>query len=259
MEATKTNHFFIKQGLSSNAIKLFAAIAMFLDHISVFIPSNTPIFWCMRLLGRAAAPIFFYFIVEGYNHTHNKNKYTFNLAIFSIISYVPFILCFDGTLNANTFLNFNVIYNLLIGLLIVRTRHEIKNIFLRWPLICLLFLLSCFGDWGYVAPLTILIFDLYYGNRKNQLCAYTLMVILRTGLLLKIVHPFSCFARFRTFDFSEWHNIIGYDLGMLIPIIFLLLYNDKKGSGGAVAKWGFYIFYPVHLLLIAIVKMYLLK
>jgi len=258
METTLANSSLIKRGLSGNTIKLFAMSAMFLEHISIFFTDAPVLFWFMRFLGKAAAPIFFYFVVEGYHHTHNKNKYTLNLAVFSIISYVPFILCFDGAINADTFLNFNIIYNLLIGLLVIRARHEIKNGLLRWFMIGVLFLLSCFGDWGWIAPLTILTFDLYYGNCKNQLYAYTLLTVLRTGLLTKILSPMLFFARWKTtFDFTEWSNF-GYDFGALIPvIILLLLYNGEKGRGGKFAKWGFYIFYPLHLLIIAVVKMYL--
>lgn len=229
--------------------------AMLLEHISVFLPSDTLLFWCMRFLGKAAAPVFFYFIVEGYHHTHSKNRYTLNLAIFTVVSYVPFILCFDGVLNTDTSLNFSVIYNLLIGLLVLRTRHEVKNFILRWLLICILFLLSCFGDWTWIAPFTILIFDLFYGNRKNQLYAYALLTVLRTNLLVKVLSPMLFFARFKTFDFSDW-NTIGYDFGALIPIIYLMLYNGKKGGKGNAAKWGFYIFYPAHLMVIAVLKNY---
>lgn len=257
MESTFLNHSFIKRGVSGNAIKLFAMSAMFLEHISIFFTETPVLFWCMRILGKAAAPIFFYFVVEGYHHTRNKNKYTLTLAVFSMISYVPFVLCFDGVINADTFLNFNIIYNLLIDLLILRARHEIKNPQLRWSLMGLLFLLSCFGDWSWTAPLTILVFDLYYGNKKNQLYAYTLLTVLRTGILVKVLSPVLFFARWKTsFDFSEWSNF-GYDFGALIPIIILLLYSGERGGGGKSVKWGFYIFYPLHLFIIAILKMYL--
>lgn len=257
MDSTLANNSLTRRGLSGNAIKLLAMSAMLLEHISVFFTKAPALFWCMRFLGKAAAPIFFYFIVEGYRHTHNKNRYTLNLAVFSIISYVPFILCFDSAINADTFLNFSIIYNLLIGLLVIRASHEIKNRILRWSLIAVLFLLSCFGDWGWVAPLTILIFDLYHENRKNQIYAYTLFTLIRTGLLTKILSPMLFFARWKTgFDFTEW-GYFGYDFGTLIPVVILLLYNGEKGRGGEIAKWGFYVFYPLHLLIIAILKMYL--
>ncbi|MDF3001772.1 MAG: hypothetical protein K0Q48_1891 [Bacillota bacterium] len=255
METNQLSLNFDKRSLSGNTIKLLAMTAMLLEHTSVFLPSDTVLFWCMRFFGKAAAPVFFYFVVEGYHYTRNKNRYTLNLAMFTVVSYVPFILCFDGALNVNTFLNFSVIYNLLIGLLVIRTRHEVENFALRWFFICILFLLSCFGDWTWIAPLTILIFDLFYGNRKNQLYAYALLTVLRTDLIVKVLSPVLFFSRFKTFDFSEWHTI-GYDLGALIPILFFLLYRGKKGGGGNIAKWGFYMFYPAHLMVIAVIKMY---
>lgn len=257
MDISFENNSHTKRGLSGNAIKLFAMSAMLLEHISVFFVEVPALFWCMRFLGKAAAPIFFYFIVEGYHHTRDKNKYTLSLAVFSLISYAPFILCFDGAINADTFFNFSIIYNLLIGLLIIRARHEIKNKILRYYFIAMLFLLSCFGDWSWIAPLTILTFDVYYGNTKKQLYAYTLFTVIRTGLLTKFLSPMLFFARWKTsFDFTEW-GTFGYDFGALIPIIILAFYNGERGRGGKLAKWGLYIFYPLHLLLIAILKMYL--
>lgn len=245
-----------KNGLSSNALKLYAVIAMFLEHVSVFVPQDTFVFFIMRLLGRSAAPIFFYFVVEGYHHTQNKNRYTLNLALFAVISYIPFILCFDGALNAETFLNFNVIYSLLIGLLVIRARHEIKILPLKYLAIAALFAMSCLGDWGYIAPLTILTFDVFYGNIKNQLFSFSLVTILRNGLLVTLLGPFLSFARWHAFDFSDWNRIVWYEFGVFIAIALITFYNGEKGRSSKFTKWGFYLFYPLHLLIIALIKIF---
>ena len=40
------------------------------------------------------------------------------------------------------------------------------------------------------------------------------------------------------------------ELGVAVAPALLALYNGTRGRGGAVAGWAFYLFYPLHLLLI---------
>jgi len=161
-------------GLSGNSLKLIAIVAMFIDHAAIaFVPLGTPLYILMRAIGRTAAPIMFFFIAEGYHHTHNINLYTLRLALFALISYLPFIYFRTGALpNANNFLNLNVIYTLFLGLLAVRARHEIKNTYIKWMAIALLLLVSVFGDWSFTAVLLILVFDFFRGNFKQQRILY---------------------------------------------------------------------------------------
>lgn len=44
-------------------------------------------------------------------------------------------------------------------------------------------------------------------------------------------------------------------LGVFLAIPLLCCYNGKRGSGGRAAKWGFYIFYPAHLLVLWILNL----
>jgi hypothetical protein len=51
-----------------------------------------------------------------------------------------------------------------------------------------------------------------------------------------------------------------YILGLFIPLILLAFYNGRPGSSGhnrraaTASKWGFYIFYPAHLTVLALIK-----
>jgi len=68
--------------MSSTALKLVALLLMLLDHIALFIP-NMPE-W-LRYLGRGAAPIFMFCLVEGFIHTSDRIKYLKRLYIGSAI------------------------------------------------------------------------------------------------------------------------------------------------------------------------------
>lgn len=133
------------RGISGSTIKLVAIVTMLIDHIAAicldnilikrglytldwsnseamnkFIAENGLLYnldKLMRSIGRLAFPIFCFLIVEGFLHTRSKWKYTLRLALFALISEVPF----DLAVHAKPFFwgYQNVYFTLLIGLLVL--------------------------------------------------------------------------------------------------------------------------------------------
>lgn len=84
-----------KKGLSANQLKWIAIICMLIDHFTwVFIPTSTVLAQVLHIIGRTTAPIMFFFIAEGYEKTSNFNKYALRLALFGLVSFVPYMLAF---------------------------------------------------------------------------------------------------------------------------------------------------------------------
>lgn len=242
-----------KPTLTATTLKYIAIIAMVIDHTASAFVSDYygPLGSVMHFLGRITGPIMFYFIAEGYHHTRNVNKYTARLAVFAVISYVPFILFRYGVLpNPVNFLTFDVIYTLFLGLLALRARHEIQNPFLRWALILLILVLSSWGDWGYFGILCILVFDTYHGEFNYQAFGYSILVFMR---ILIIFSPLIMLvARGQPpEDITRQLAQCFVTSGMFLPLGLLYFYNGELGSGN---KWFFYIFYPLHLLILALLK-----
>lgn len=120
----------VKKGIPGSTLKIIAIIVMFIDHFAAIMlepviascESMTPKFYTtyaiyclMRLIGRLGFPIFCFLLVEGFSHTHSKLKYLRNLAIFALISEVPFDL---GFMHSPWNMSYqNVFFTLLIGLL----------------------------------------------------------------------------------------------------------------------------------------------
>ncbi len=72
-------------------LKIIAFSTMLADHVGyLFFPEQ--IIW--RLIGRVSFPIFAYCVVLGYIHTHNLKKYFLRLLGFSLISQIPYTVCF---------------------------------------------------------------------------------------------------------------------------------------------------------------------
>jgi hypothetical protein len=248
-------------GISRNTLKIIAIVAMVVDHVGEgFVSHDTRLYDLTQFIGFITGPVFFYFIAEGYRHTRNVNRYTRNLAIFALVSYLPFAVYFygKGGLDGGDFFRLNVMYTLLIGLLIIRVRHEIRRPWLRALLFILLFLLSAAGDWPFFGPLIILTFDLYYGDRQQQLFGYSLvMLFYMANIIFGLIYPFSTF--FHTaghplvFDLSRFPGFWQY-FGVFLPAILLANYQGKIGRRFAGEKWGFYIFYPAHLVVLILIR-----
>ena len=114
--------------LTGSGLKMIAIITMAIDHIALFIlryheAFNEPLlvyhknaltwYFLLRCVGRLAFPIFAFLIVEGFIHTHNRQRYGWNLFIFALISEIPWVLLYNGV----RLMGHNVMFTLLLGFL----------------------------------------------------------------------------------------------------------------------------------------------
>ncbi|MGN0551834.1 MAG: TraX family protein [Oscillospiraceae bacterium] len=242
-----------KFSIGSDAIKYFAALAMLLDHIAwCFVDTNSVLGYIMHTIGRMTAPIMTYFLVEGFYYTRNVNKYLLRLGIFAAASWIPFIFMEFGTLSPFVFddgnMYFNpmqgVIYTFFMTLLSLKVVHSEK---LKKPVKVLLVfgicILSTIGDWFFFPIIWALLLDKFRGNFKKQAIAFAVSsAVLMTGMIA------------RGGDFLQ--NSFQY--GVLLALIPLYFYNGQKGRSGKFNKWFFYVFYPVHMLLLGVLRWYVL-
>lgn len=138
------------------------------------------------------------------------------LALFALISYVPFIYYFEAQLpNADNFLNFNVIYTIQLGFLALRIRNEVRRPFLKIVLMAVIFFFSAFGDWGFQGILMILIFDQFYGDYRNQ--CFTYLILLLTQFIPIVLNPVFSIRYGTVPDFSIYWFAVA-QAGGFIPI-----------------------------------------
>lgn len=163
MEKVQKNE---RKGISGSTLKLIAIITMLIDHtaatildrtliarglynldgtnsmaVQEFLRQNGAIYYtdvAMRFIGRIAFPIFCFLLVEGFIHTRNQWKYTLRLAIFALISEIPFDLAFNGHFFDMGYQN--VFFTLTIGMLVMIGFRLIKEKlvhqkWLTWPAI----------------------------------------------------------------------------------------------------------------------------
>lgn len=134
-----------KKGIYGSTLKLMAIITMLIDHTAATILEKTLVvrglynldysnyqavqdfmtdnwllyygYSAMRMIGRFAFPIFCFLLVEGFIHTSNKRKYAIRLALFALISEIPFDLALFGKMFY--FEHQNVFFTLFIGFLVL--------------------------------------------------------------------------------------------------------------------------------------------
>lgn len=214
------------QRLDGTVLKLIACLSMFMDHLGAVCFSGMMGF---RIIGRLAFPIYCFLLVEGAVHTHDMKKYILRMGIFALISEVPFDLAFYHRLVYTG--HQNVFFTLGLGLLAIWfLEHPIEQLDIPDVLYKLLVIIAAgliaefFNtDYGFTGIAVICIF--YYLRGQPQL-KYPIAAILLAAM-----------------GGVEFYAVLA-----LIPI---LLYNGQRGRQTKVMQYGFYIFYPAHLLLIA--------
>ena len=236
-------------GLTSNMLRVFAVIFMLSDHIWATYMSFGD--W-MTYVGRMAFPIFAFQIAEGFAHTSSFKKYALRLLGFAVISEIPFNLFYSSRL-FNPY-HQNVLFTLLLGLLAVSVIDNIKknktakNISLSvlWLLLITITSVIGFVDYGFLGVLTVVMFYIF----KNfpfawvlQLVAIVLINIVFFEGQVLIVEILG-----KTFEIPYQ----GFAVFALIPI---WLYGGKKGKSSKIMQYSFYAFYPVHMLILYLIKL----
>ena len=229
--------------ISGSMLKLIAVATMLIDHLGVHIVRFTP--WgrqtlfelghhvltpytLMRGIGRMAFPIFAFLIVEGFLHTRNRVKYGRNLLLFAFLSEIPWNLVHK---NAFFWSQQNVFFTLFLGYLGMLCIEHFQTDSRKMAL-SLLTLLTC-----------------SFVLRADYGCAgfgfILLMYALRENPLLRAIIG-SCTLS------STWRAGLAF-----IPIT---LYNGQRGFvKGNLLKYAFYLFYPLHLFALYLLKVYLLS
>lgn len=225
--------------MSSFMLKLVGCICMLLDHTAYIM--NTPIIW-FNYIGRFAFTIFAYQIVQGYIFTKNLKKYFFRLILCATISQIPFHY-FVGDNRLNT------IITLIIGLFSIRVYDENKvlGFFTVFSLAYLAQMLKC--DYGFYGVFLIFIFYLFNNNKLKKSLAFIILVILYYSV--RILTVFKNFGYSKILFLNSITYYFPYFIFTLFSICLILLHNNKLGYK---TKYAFYIFYPLHLFILLIIK-----
>ncbi|MDE7421470.1 MAG: conjugal transfer protein TraX [Muribaculaceae bacterium] len=223
--------------MSGSALKIIAVLSMVADHCAYFLMEpETPLYDVMRCFGRIAFPVFAFLIAEGFAHTRSRTHYFLTLLGFAIISEIPWFLLngVDGT--------HNVMFTLFLG---VATLSVFDRLCEHGPLCCFSILILCCLAWWSGVDYEwrgILMIVIFYMLRRQTINPWICRssVSFPSQAIIQILFTFPLMMHY------------GFT-GAILASIVIFLYDGTRGNiKGTVAKYSFYAFYPLHLILILV-------
>lgn len=229
------------QFLSGAGLKLIAIISMLADHVNKaliypYLESNHGflafISDAFDIIGRIAFPLFCFMLVEGYFKTRNRKKYLLNLLLFGVISEIPF----DMFTTASFFnMNWNnVMFTLALVLVTVWIIDTLKEKMQK----------RSKALWYLVSILIVLVMCIVSMSLSLDYEHHAILI----GYFFYLFHDMPVFAIPFGYAsmFKEPWALLGFGL--------TLTYNGERGKQH---KMLYYWFYPVHLLILGLLRLYL--
>ena len=248
------------RGISRNVLKFVAITTIVIGHFFLYTLTtlnfiqklNVPWRGMLCYICFMGPPIFMFFISEGFRYTRSKVSYGKRLLIFALITQVAFAITTQDGLGFDVkrfFFTWNVFFALLIGfvdLCILNTKHKTL-----WKVLEVLatLALSYFTktEWWVFGPLMIIAF---YYLREQRVLKFVVATIL-TYLTFALS---DC-------DFGGAYQVTLWTKSMPYIMIYAMIgialvsfcYYGKNGKKNKFMQYFFYVFYPLHLILIDIV------
>lgn len=233
--AVKSSSF----GLSGNQLKILAMLLMTIDHIGVHL---LPQYRMLRVVGRLSMPIFAWMIAEGCYHTRSRFRYLLRLVLIAAVCQAV-LLIFQDSL----YMCILVTFSLSVILIWTVDLASRKQNFLTLMLMGLAFAGAAYiciflpgdlpgtdfyVDYGFLGVLLPVL--IYLGRNKPEklmLAAAGLTALALTSVKI------------------QWYGLLSLPL--------LALYNGKRGKHPM--KYWFYLYYPLHLVVIFAISVFLAK
>ncbi|MBC5581018.1 conjugal transfer protein TraX [Anaerofilum sp. BX8] len=234
-----------QKSLTGNQLKMIAIISMTVDHLaSVLYPDYPTAWWivALHIIGRLAAPIFWYFIAEGYYYTHDVKRYALRLFAFAILSHFAYNFAFGIPFipfQTSVFNQTSVIWSLAWGLTALAIEQSGR--FKPWQktvLILGITVITFCADWSSIAVLAIVQIGTNRGNFKKQMTMMMLWVAVYAVVYAVFIHPV--------------YGVLQLFVALAIPL--LKRYNGRQGTWKGM-KWFFYGYYPLHLVLCGLLRL----
>ncbi len=264
------------RGITETGLKLAALASMLMDHIYYFFGYTGRIPWWFGLVGRAAAPLFLFCLVEGFEHTRSRKKYFAKMLCIAapmgllllFMRFAGWLVRPDGFYPQNAMMSTFVILLVCFQALEWMGRRKWKwaaagcavlLAVLAWPILAgilssinapaatavgilgytLLPVINLSGD--VTLPVLMMGLVLYLTRKRRRLQAAALVMV---SFLWNFVWVYVQVRAWPGFGFSQMFTMYYEWMGAVFAAPLLLCYNGKRGAGHGTF---FYLFYPAHI------------
>ncbi len=220
--------------INASQLKWLAVISMTVDHLAVMLADyiSTTIYYVMRGVGRLAFPIFCFLLVEGVAHTKSFAKYFARVTGFAILSQLPYNMLRYGNIIGGGY--FNILFTFSVSLIVLYIlskcdTKKITGLFVTVITIIAGMTVTYMLNFEYSYKCILLAVLFYYTGRNISYQA------------IKIIGAFAIL----------YMNCGLVDLAAPLSLFFINAYGGEKGK---FPKWFGYAFYPLHLLILGLIK-----
>ncbi|MCD1146551.1 conjugal transfer protein TraX [Peptoniphilus sp. KCTC 25270] len=252
----------MKNKLTSFDLKIIALIFMVVDHINTAFGHQLGLPSWVGFLGRFVAPVFLYLLMEGFKYTKDRKKYLTRLFIGAMVMYginivhniltKAYIHPYTKEFEAFRIISGNNIFWTLflflsLFLMMDKIKEESKGGKWKWGILFILLLPFVLLSEGGVYLFPIALACYFFKNDKKKVSLAIL--VWSTVLLGKAIFGYYTSSR-GLISLCE-HLAYANEFVIFTSIPFICLYNGQRGGKGkAWEKNLFYMFYPLHFVII---------
>ncbi len=235
-------------------LKMFACILMLIDHSAVAllppITTQLNVSLVCRMIGRLAMPIFAYQLALGYIYTKNFNKYLLRMIGMTVAAQIPFFLLVKSmsvaaivetypNLLVEVISQMNIGWTFILALILLRVTTAQVTPLLKVLVWILVYMLAPYGDYGFYGVMTVAMF---YVSIQMEFYPAVMAVLLATITLFFYRH------------YPIFYSLLQLScIFAIIPICFMP--NEPPNEPNLKLKrYIFYIFYPVHMMVLVIIQ-----
>lgn len=257
-------------------------------------PDQYVLYYVLRAIGKLSFPLFAFLAVEGAYHTKDIVKYLLRLLVFAIVldlfgygvSFVSYLNNPDAFLKVseNPLIG-NAFMDMFLGVLTVYLLKK-KN---AYSLLAILPIAYAFlsrlwinNDWGYLfktdwGAFSIVLFVFYFLAKEiadyyvsykardlgmdiniyREMYGLKFQKALEAIALVTTELIFYLIFRFDNTNFLLPTEFVPIGTYSSLAFVFFVFYNGEKGYSSRKIQYGFYLYYPVHLIILAVISIFL--
>lgn len=280
-----------KFGLNAFSLKVIACLLMTLDHIALlFIERGTsdtiPIsYYILRAIGKISFPIFAFLAVEGAYKSKNIKLYLLRLGVLSVLmdaTGYAYGAIANIKIASNPMIG-NAFTDMFMGVLMITLLRK-KNAFSLFAILPFLYevfsdyrINESYGtlfksDWGTFSICLFLTYFLAreftsfylkrkansYGLEENTFLLQDEQKKYKYAEAIALLFTEALFYLIYRMDYTAFvlpNEFIPIGTYSTLAIVFILLYNGEKGYQKKWIQYSFYLYYPLHLILLGILSM----